>query len=144
MLNTPKVVAIVQARLGSTRLPEKVLADVCGKPMLWHVMRRVGAAKCLDKAILATVDNAINKPIVEFAKSYGFDCYAGSEIDLLDRFYQPCKSERANIVVRVTADCPLVDPIMIDDAVEKFIQQQGEIDYLYNNQMFQMIFFFFF
>ena len=134
--NTPakeKIVAIVQARLGSSRLPGKVLLDVCGKPLLWHVMRRVMAAKLVDETILATADNEQNAPIVDFAKKYGFTCYAGSEIDLLDRFYQPCKAHGATIVVRITADCPLVDPAIIDKTIRYFLDSNGQIDYLYNN-----------
>ncbi|MCB9989394.1 MAG: glycosyltransferase family protein [Rhodospirillales bacterium] len=133
MRNAPpqkKVIAIVQARLGSTRLSGKVLLDVCGKPLLWHVMRRVMASTMVDETILTTADNDINKPIVDFAAQYGFSCYAGSEIDLLDRFYQPCKTGNADIVVRITADCPLVDPVIIDNTIRYYIENQNEIDYV--------------
>lgn len=128
-----KVVAIVQARMGSSRLPGKVLMDVGEKPLLWHVMRRVKAASLVDETVLATADNEENRPIVDFAKSYGLPCYAGSETDLLDRFYQPCKAHNADIVVRITADCPLVDPAIIDKTIDHFMANQDSVGYLYSN-----------
>jgi glutamate-1-semialdehyde 2,1-aminomutase len=131
-----KVIAIIQARMGSARLPEKVLADVCGKPMLWHLMRRAEAAKLVDETIIATADNEQNKPIVDFAKKYGFSCYAGSEADLLDRFYQPCKKQGAELVVRLTADCPLVDPEIIDKTISDFMA--CGLDYLYSISAYKL------
>ena len=130
----PKVVAIVQARMGSARLSRKVLQDINGKPLLWHVMRRACAAKLVDEVILATAHNEENHPIADFAKQHGFQCYAGAEADLLDRFYQPCKQHKADIVVRITGDNPAVDPALIDRAVQYFIDHAADIDYVSTNR----------
>ncbi len=117
-----KVVAIIQARLGSTRLPGKVLKPILKKPMLWHIVNRVKAAKKVDDIVIATTAKKEDQKIVIFCKKNNISYFEGSEKDVLDRFYQAAKKYSAEIVVRITADCPLVDPKVIDAAINKFLK----------------------
>ena len=114
------ITAIIQARMNSTRLPNKVLKDICGRPMLWHIWNRLTYAETLDKVVISTSAEESNIPILEFAKKNCIPYFAGSEEDLLDRWYQTAKHFKASAIVRVTADCPLVDPILVDKLVHHF------------------------
>src|SRR5271157_665917 len=124
------VVAIIQARMGSSRLPGKSLAEIEERPMLWHVVDRVKRAALVDRVMVATstapADDAIEKMCLE----NGVPCYRGSENDVLDRFYHAALAEKASQVVRITADCPLIDPEVIDRVVRRF--QRGDLDYASN------------
>lgn len=123
-------IAIIQARMGSSRLPGKVLMDIAGKPMLWHVVNRVKHAKKLDDVVVATTTLKEDKKILDWASSIGIKSYAGSEKDVLDRYYQAAKKYEADIVVRITADCPLIDPKVIDEIVGFFLN--NDFDYASN------------
>lgn len=123
------IVAIIQARTGSTRLPNKVLADIEGKSMLAHIIERVKASS-VDKVIVATTTNPQDEPIVDIAKQYGVDYFLGSEHDVLDRYYNAATRFRADSIVRITADCPLIDPHVIDKIVQAYLK--GNYDYVTN------------
>jgi spore coat polysaccharide biosynthesis protein SpsF len=129
-----RIIGIVQARLGSTRLRRKVLLPLGDKPMLWHLVRRMRAAHSLNDVVVATADNEENRPIVEICAAEGIPCYAGSEADLIDRFYQTGRRFEADALVRVTADCPLVDPGVIDSMVNWYRENQSDIDFVANNR----------
>jgi glutamate-1-semialdehyde aminotransferase/spore coat polysaccharide biosynthesis protein SpsF (cytidylyltransferase family) len=122
--------ALIQARMGSSRFPGKVLEDLCGRPMLWHVVNRVGRARKLDKVVIATTDGEVDDPIARFCDKEGVGCFRGSEQDVLDRFYRAAKANAADVVVRITADCPLIDPAVIDKVVARF--ECGDCDYASN------------
>lgn len=122
------VVAIVQARMGSTRLPGKVLKDVVGRPVLWHIVNRLRAAKLVDKVVIAAPDNDANKPIIKFAQENNIDYYAGSELDLLDRIYQAARKLKADVIVLITADCPLIDPEVVDTVVKYYLDNSDKFD----------------
>jgi len=122
--------ALIQARMGSSRFPGKVLEDLCGRPMLWHVVNRVGKARSLDKVVVATTDGAVDDPIAQFCEREGIVCFRGSEQDVLDRFYRAAEANAADVVVRITADCPLIDPAVIDKVVARF--ERGDCDYASN------------
>jgi glutamate-1-semialdehyde aminotransferase/spore coat polysaccharide biosynthesis protein SpsF (cytidylyltransferase family) len=124
------IVAIVQARMGSTRFFGKSLAEISGKPMLWHVVHRAQAARTVDRVIVATSSCASDQSIAEFCAREGIACFRGSEDDVLDRFYKAAKAQHAGTVVRITGDCPLVDPAVIDKVVTRF--QEGNSDYVSN------------
>jgi spore coat polysaccharide biosynthesis protein SpsF (cytidylyltransferase family) len=126
-----KIVAIIQARMGSTRLPGKVMKGISSKPMLWHVLNRLSAAKSVDEIVIATTSNEQDKTLVEFAEEYGFKYFVGSENDVLDRYYQASKEYEADVIVRVTGDCPLVDPFIVDKVVQYYAE--GSFDYVSNN-----------
>jgi glutamate-1-semialdehyde aminotransferase/spore coat polysaccharide biosynthesis protein SpsF (cytidylyltransferase family) len=124
------IVAIVQARMRSSRLPGKTIADVAGRPLLSHVVERVQSASRVDKVVVATTDQCADDPIAALCQIEGIQCFRGSEDDVLDRFYQAAQANGADIVVRITADCPLIDPAVIDKVIARF--QVGDCDYVSN------------
>ncbi len=125
-----KTVAIIQARMGSTRLPGKVLKEVLGKPLLWHMVQRVLSARSIDEIVIATSDREQDKAIIALAGSIGIGSYAGSEGDVLDRYYNAALGYQADTIVRLTSDCPLIDPEWIDKVVEEYRGGQGRYDYV--------------
>jgi len=127
-----RVVAIIQARTGSTRLPGKVLKEIVGKPMLWHVIRRVKAAKLVNKLVVATTNKDDDKRVIEIAKELGVESFAGNEEDVLDRFFQAARKYKADIIVRITADDPFKDPVIIDKIIKIFLKNQDKVDYVSN------------
>ncbi len=114
-------VAIIQARMGSSRLPGKVLLDIAGKTMIQHVIERTRRARRLDAVVVATTTDASDDPIAAFAASMGVPCTRGSLHDVLDRYDQAAKAYDADVVVRITADCPAIDPGLIDQTVETLL-----------------------
>lgn len=110
-------VAIVQARMGSSRLPGKVLMPLAKQPALWHVIERLRHAKQIDSVLVATTESAKDDAIEAFCNGYQVDCFRGSELDVLDRYYQAAKSVAARTIVRITADCPVLDPQLVDKVV---------------------------
>ncbi len=113
-------VAIIQARIGSTRLPGKVLKDLNGQSMLARVVNRTRRAATLDDVMVATSTQPGDQAIVEECVRLGVECFCGSETDVLDRYYMAAKSTRADVIVRITSDCPLIDPTIIDKTVLEF------------------------
>jgi spore coat polysaccharide biosynthesis protein SpsF len=124
-------VAIIQARTGSTRLPGKVLLPLLGAPMLTRVVRRVSRASRLDATIVATTTASSDDAIVELAEREGWGVERGSETDLLDRYVQVARAHAATTVVRITSDCPLIDPELIDDVVAAL--DDGDVEYASNS-----------
>lgn len=122
-----KTVAIIQARMGSNRLPGKVLMPILGKPMLWHIVSRVRAASCIDEVVVAIPDGAADEPLRRFCATHAISNFAGSEMDVLDRYYRAARHYHADPVLRITADCPLVDPELIEKLVG--IYRSGRYDY---------------
>jgi spore coat polysaccharide biosynthesis protein SpsF len=126
-----RTVAIIQARTGSTRLPRKVLLPLLGAPMLSHVVRRVMRATRVDATVVATTTAASDDPIVELAQREGWLVERGSEVDLLDRYAQVGRAHAAATVVRITADCPVIDPDLVDDVIAAL--DDGQADYASNS-----------
>jgi glutamate-1-semialdehyde aminotransferase/spore coat polysaccharide biosynthesis protein SpsF (cytidylyltransferase family) len=124
------IVAIVQARMGSSRFPGKTLADLLGRPMLARVADRVRQARAVDRVVVATSTGAADDSIAELCRNERIPCFRGSEHDVLDRFCGAATEYGADVVVRVTADCPLIDPAVIDRVIERF--QRGDCDYATN------------
>ena len=122
--NQASVVAIVQARMGSSRLPGKVLADIGGKPMLARVVLRARRARLLEQVIVATTTDPGDDSIEAYCLSVGFPCFRGDPYDVLDRYYQAAKLFEADPIVRITADCPLIDPGEIDRTVQAFFDHK--------------------
>jgi len=123
-------VAFIQARMGATRLPGKVLMDLAGKPVLQHVVERVQACKLIDEVIVVTSLCERDIEIVEWCSVRKIRVFCGSEQDVLDRFYQAAKLLPFDTIVRITADCPLMDPDVIDLVVAEF--KQRKLDYVNN------------
>ena len=122
--------AIIQARMGSTRLPKKAMLHILGKPVLWHVVNRVSKARLIDGLIVATTINSEDDIIVEFCKSNNILVFRGSENDVLNRYYQCAKKYNIKDIVRITADCPLHDPNVIDVVIREYLR--GNYDYACN------------
>jgi spore coat polysaccharide biosynthesis protein SpsF len=120
-----KVVAIIQGRMSSTRLPGKILADISGQPMLSRVMIRASRATTLDQIIFATTTDASDDPVAEYCDLAGLDYTRGSLFDVLDRYYQTASQFKADVVVRITADCPVIDSELIDNVVNTLIGESG-------------------
>lgn len=125
-----KVVAIVQARMGSTRLPNKVMKLINGIPMIELLLARLSRATKVDQIVVATSVDERNLHLIQHVRNLGFQCEQGSENDVLDRFLQTAQICKADVVVRITGDCPLVDPELVDSAIGKFME--AEVDYLNN------------
>ena len=124
------IVAIIQARMGSTRLPGKVLMEIDSKPLLAYQLDRVLKSNKIDKVIVATSTLRKDDMIESFCNEYGIDCFRGSENDVLTRYYNCAKQHNADIIVRMTADCPFSDPVIIDGVVQKFIDD--DVDFCAN------------
>lgn len=127
------ILGIIQARTGSLRLPSKIFLQFCGKTDLYHVYNRVKKSKKIDSIIIATTDKKTDDSIVEFSMAERINCYRGNEDDVLDRFYHCCEQYgliESDIVVRITADCPLIDPYVIDDVIQYL--QDNDYDYVSN------------
>jgi spore coat polysaccharide biosynthesis protein SpsF len=124
-----KVVVIIQGRMGSTRLPGKTLMPILGEPMLGRMLERVKRAQKIDAIVLATSDSPENDAIAELGRKYNLGVFRGSEKDVLDRFYNAAKGAEADVVMRLTGDCPLMDPEVIDRVVTRFQEAKGAIDY---------------
>lgn len=128
------VVCIIQARMGSTRLPGKVMLDLCGETVLGHVIERVKKVENIDEIVVATTTKEDDSIIVEEALKYGVKVFRGSEEDVLSRYYYAAKENEADVVVRITSDCPLIDPEIVDEMLNKFksLYKKNEVDYLSN------------
>ncbi len=120
------VVAIIQARLSSTRLPKKVMLDIEGKTVLERVVERIIFANITDKVIVATSIDKSDDAIEVLCRNIGTDCYRGSLNDVLDRFYNGARKNKADHIVRITADCPLIDPEMVKTVVKTHLAKGAD------------------
>ncbi len=124
------IAAIIQARMGSSRLPNKVLMDIDGKPSLKFMIDRVKKSKRVEKIIVGTTTNERDKVIVEFCLKNNILFYCGSENDVLDRYYNASKNNNVKTIVRLTSDCPLIDPDLIDKTIDLYFDKA--VDYAAN------------
>jgi spore coat polysaccharide biosynthesis protein SpsF len=124
------IVAIIQARMGSTRLPGKVLKEVCNRPLLYHVVSRLRHSRRIDRLVVATSIRQPDDDVAAFCEQQSISCFRGSEDDVLDRYYNAAHIYAAETVVRITADCPLIDPVVLDEIIEAY--QKSRCDYASN------------
>jgi len=117
--------AIIQARIGSTRLPGKVLMDLHGKPVLEHVILRLQQSAMIDRIIVATSMSPENDGLAQAVEGWGIPVFRGNETDVLDRYYEAAKMFPAEVFVRITADCPLIDPRITDLVIEAYLSGKG-------------------
>lgn len=126
-MSKPHVVASIEARMGSSRLPGKVLMDINGKPTLARLVDRLRAAKSLDDIVVATTVHPADEPLVAWCYEYGVRCWRGSEEDVLDRVVRAHLMMESDIVVEITGDCPLTDPQIVDLGVETFLAHDADV-----------------
>ena len=119
-----KVIAIIQGRMLSSRLRGKILADIAGQPMLQRVFIRTSRSATVTETIFATTTDSSDDPVAEYCDVSGIPLTRGSQFDVLDRYYQIAKGAKANVVVRITADCPVIDPSLIDNVVNTLLEDQ--------------------
>lgn len=127
-----KVGIIVQARMTSTRLPGKVLLPVLGKPLLAYQIERLRRVRGADEIIIATTTNETDQPIMDLCQRLGVKVFRGSEEDVLSRYFGAAQANDIDIVVRVTSDCPVIDPTVIDDVIHKYQEHLADCDYVSN------------
>jgi spore coat polysaccharide biosynthesis protein SpsF len=125
---------IIQARMTSTRLPGKVLKEVGGKPMLAQQINRLRMCKMIDEIVIATTTNVTDEPVVELATRESVAYFCGSEQDVLGRFLGAAQQTKADVIIRSTADCPLIDPEVTDLVIKELIDHTDECDYASNIQ----------
>lgn len=127
-----RAIVVIQARVGSTRLPRKALADIAGRPMVAHVVERANAIPGIAGVVLATTVSPADDALEAFARNAGLDCVRGSEDDVLDRFLVAARKTKAEAVVRITGDCPLLDPMVSGQVLAKYLALRPGVDYVSN------------
>jgi len=126
------ILAIIQARMKSTRLPGKVMKEVNGKPLIEILLNRLSRSKKIDKIILATSDKKENDQLIEAVNRLGFEIFCGSEDNVLERYYEAAKPYCPEAVVRITGDCPIIDPKLVDEIIGFY--QENDVDYVGNGE----------
>ena len=126
------IVTVIQARTASTRLPNKVMRPLAGKPLLMRMVQRVLAAELTGKVVVATSTDPSDDAIMRLCHDAGYDCFRGSAEDLLDRHYMAGKQFDASAVIKIPSDCPLIDPQIIDRVISYFYNHPGQFDYASN------------
>lgn len=116
-----KILCIIQARMGSERLPGKVMREINGKPMISYTLNSLKKSKYIDDIVLATSTLEINDTLAEYAESNNFNVFRGSEDNVLERFKLASDKYSGDIIIRVTGDCPLINPVILDNVVTKFL-----------------------
>lgn len=127
-----KVVAIIQARMGSTRLPGKIMKEVLEKPLLEYQIERVRRSKLIDEIVIATTTKDTEQPIIDLCERLAISFYRGSEENVLSRYFEAAKKFDADVVVRLTSDCPLIDPEVIDKVINAYLDKNNGVDYASN------------
>jgi len=125
-----RITAIIQARMGSTRLPNKVMKKAANKPLIQHLIERLSNSSLIEEIVLATTQRPIDDALAEFIQGLGYKVFRGSENDVLDRYYQAAKEIKTDVVVRITGDCPLIDYQVTDTVIQCFLE--NDYDYVSN------------
>ena len=123
---------IVQARMTSTRLPGKVMKIVCDKPLLEHLIDRLKRVKYADQIVIATTVNETDDQIVALCKKLDISCFRGSEEDVLGRYYEAAVEYGGDVIIRITSDCPLIDPHIVDQVIAYYVDNKDNVDYVSN------------
>ena len=131
-MSLPKILTIVQARMGSSRLPGKVLLPLAGQPLLVRMTERVRRAPLAGTVVVATTTDAADDAIADLCAAHGLECFRGNPLDLLDRHYQAARHYAADVVLKIPSDCPLIDPAVIDEAVRFYLDFAERYDFVSN------------
>ena len=119
-----RVIGVIQGRMESTRLPGKIMMDIAGKPMLERVFTRASRSKTIQQTWIATTTNPSDGPVADFCAGNHIPVFRGNAYDVLDRFYQLVRDKDIQVIVRITADCPVIDPVLIDEALNTLIREK--------------------
>ena len=128
----PKVLTVVQARMGSSRLPGKVLLPLAGQPLLVRMVERVQRARLAGTVVVATTTDATDDALAEMCAAHGLLCFRGNALDLLDRHYQAAREYGADVVLKIPSDCPLIDPAVIDRVLGVYLENPDAYDFVSN------------
>lgn len=128
-----RIIASVQVRMGSSRLPGKTMLEIAGKPLLGHLLDRLSHSKQLDGVVVATAEGSENDIIDAYCRSRRIHCYRGSENDVLERMLRALRSVNATVGVEVFGDCPLIDPGIVDGMIDNFVSAKGALDFISND-----------
>lgn len=131
-LRNKKVVVIVQARMDSVRMPGKVLKEILKKPLLGYLIERLRRATLIDDIVIATTTKRSDDKVVKFCNDNQINCFRGPEFDVLKRYYMAAKEFKAENIVRICGDSPLIDPVMVDEMVSEFLNMKISTDYYSN------------
>ena len=131
-MSLPKILTVVQARMGSSRLPGKVLLPLAGQPLLVRMVQRVQRAPLAGTVVVATTTEAADDAIAALCATHGLECFRGDALDLLDRHYQAARYYGADVVLKIPSDCPLIDPAVIDEVVRFYLDFAERYDYVSN------------
>ena len=128
----PKILTVVQARMGSSRLPGKVLLPLAGQPLLVRMVARVRRARLAGTVVVATTTEAADDAVAACCAAHGLPCFRGDALDLLDRHYQAARHYQADVVLKIPSDCPLIDPAVIDQVLRVYLEGEGRYDFVSN------------
>ncbi|GAC1600170.1 MAG: glycosyltransferase family protein [Hymenobacter sp.] len=127
-----QILTVVQARMGSSRLPGKVLLPLAGQPLLVRMVERVQRAQLAGTVVVATTTEAADDAVAACCAAHGLPCFRGDALDLLDRHYQAARHYGADVVLKIPSDCPLIDPAVIDQVLGFYLQHEGQFDFVSN------------
>ena len=127
-----KTIAIIQARLNSKRLPNKVMLKILDRPILWHIHNRLNSCKNLDNVVISTGEKERNLAICNFADEFHIPYFSGSELDVIKRMYETAIKFDASSIVRITGDCPLVDPKIVEKIISEYVKHGKNYDMVTN------------
>jgi spore coat polysaccharide biosynthesis protein SpsF len=130
--NKLKIITVIQARTGSSRLPNKIFLPLADKPLLFRMYERVVASKFNGTIVIATTTDKSDDKVEEFCKEYKLNCFRGHQTDLLDRHYQAAKLLNANVVIKIPSDCPLIDPNVMDKVLQYYLDNSDKYDFVSN------------
>ena len=131
-MGAPRILTVVQARVGSSRLPGKVLLPLVGQPLLVRMVERVQRARLAGTVVVATTTETADDAVAAACAAHGIPCFRGNALDLLDRHYQAARHFGADAVVKIPSDCPLIDPAVIDQVLGFYLENAGHYDYVSN------------
>lgn len=132
MTETARILTVIQARRGSSRLPDKISMPILGKPLLIRMVERVQRAKLVGRVVVATTTDAFDDPVEEVCRQAGIDCFRGHPTDLLDRHYRAGKAYDAEVVIKIPSDVPLIDHKVIDGVIQFFLANRSDYDFVSN------------
>ena len=131
-MDTEKIIIVIQARLGSSRLPGKIMEPILGKPLIWHIVNRLKKISSVSDIVISTTNEKEDEKLIEYAQSEKILIGFGKVDDIIDRLYQTCKKFNPTIVVKINGDCPLIDPILIEEGIKIYLDAKEKPDLVTN------------